>query len=83
MARGWLFARVGTSAKNAFPFMGARCDRVVHSVFARLEELCSHRLQIQRRFSSRVTRVHSEVVVRHGRSAVNSTLRVSGEERKR
>jgi RNA polymerase sigma-70 factor (ECF subfamily) len=47
MARRWLFARVGTHAKNAFPFMGARCDRVVHSVFARLEELCSHRLQIQ------------------------------------
>jgi RNA polymerase sigma-70 factor (ECF subfamily) len=47
MARGWLFARVGTNAKNAFPFMGARCDRVVHSVFARLEEFCSHRLQIQ------------------------------------
>jgi RNA polymerase sigma-70 factor (ECF subfamily) len=46
MARGWLFARVGTNAKNAFPFMGAHCDRVVHSVFARLEELRSHRLQI-------------------------------------
>jgi hypothetical protein len=29
MARGWLFARVGTNAKNAFPFMGVRCDRVV------------------------------------------------------
>lgn len=34
--RGWLFARVGTSAKNAFPFMGVRCDRVVLGVFARL-----------------------------------------------
>jgi RNA polymerase sigma-70 factor (ECF subfamily) len=47
MARGWLFARVGTNAKNAFPFMGARCDSVVHGVFARLEELRSDRLQIQ------------------------------------
>jgi RNA polymerase sigma-70 factor, ECF subfamily len=36
MMRGWLFARVGTKAKNAFPFMGVRCDRVVHGVFARL-----------------------------------------------
>jgi RNA polymerase sigma-70 factor (ECF subfamily) len=39
MARGWLLARVGTNAKNAFPFMGARCDRVVHAVFARLAKL--------------------------------------------
>jgi RNA polymerase sigma-70 factor (ECF subfamily) len=36
MMRGWLFARVGTSRRNAFPFMGVRCDRVVHGVFARL-----------------------------------------------
>jgi RNA polymerase sigma-70 factor, ECF subfamily len=39
MARGWLFARVGTKAKSSFPFMGVRCDRVVHGVFARLAEL--------------------------------------------
>jgi len=39
MMRGWLFERVGTGGKNAFPFMGVRCDRVVHEVFARLEEL--------------------------------------------
>lgn len=39
MMRGWLFTRVGTSGKNAFPFMGVRCDRVVHGVFARLGEL--------------------------------------------
>jgi RNA polymerase sigma-70 factor (ECF subfamily) len=39
MARGWFVARVGTNAKNAFPFMGARCDRVVHTVFARLATL--------------------------------------------
>ncbi len=39
MARGWLFARVGTKARTAFPFMGVRCDRVVHSVLQRLAEL--------------------------------------------
>jgi RNA polymerase sigma-70 factor (ECF subfamily) len=39
MARGWLFARVGTNAKAAFPFMGERCDRVVQGVFARLADL--------------------------------------------
>ena len=42
MARGWLFTRVGTSAKTAFPFMGGRCDRVVQGVFERLAEL-SHK----------------------------------------
>lgn len=36
MMRGWLLERVGTTAKNAFPFMGARCDRVVQGVFARI-----------------------------------------------
>jgi RNA polymerase sigma-70 factor, ECF subfamily len=36
MVRGWLFQRVGVKAKDAFPFMGARCDRVVANVFARL-----------------------------------------------
>jgi RNA polymerase sigma-70 factor (ECF subfamily) len=39
MLRGWLIARVGTEAKNAFPFMGVRCDRVVQCVFLRLAEL--------------------------------------------
>ena len=39
MMRGWLFSRVGTSAKNAFPFMGVRCDHVVLGVFARLAAL--------------------------------------------
>lgn len=39
MMRDSLFARVGVSGKNAFPFMGARCDRVVVDVFARLKEL--------------------------------------------
>lgn len=39
MLRGWLFARAGAGAKNAFPFMGVRCDRVVQGVFLRLSEL--------------------------------------------
>jgi RNA polymerase sigma-70 factor (ECF subfamily) len=39
MARGWLFSRIGANAKNAFPFMGVRCDRVVRLVFERLAEL--------------------------------------------
>ena len=34
--QGWLLQRVGAEAKDAFPFMGARCGRVVQSVFARL-----------------------------------------------
>ncbi|HEY1925616.1 MAG TPA: hypothetical protein VGG58_10195, partial [Candidatus Acidoferrum sp.] len=37
--RGWLFSRVGAKAKEAFPFMGERCDRVVRGVFERLAEL--------------------------------------------
>jgi RNA polymerase sigma-70 factor (ECF subfamily) len=36
MARNWLLSRVGAAAKDAFPFMGVRCDRVVAAVFARL-----------------------------------------------
>ena len=47
MMRGWLYARAGTEAKNAFPFMGARCDRVVHAVFARLSEPRNNGSQIQ------------------------------------
>src|SRR5437667_7422482 len=47
MVRGWLFARVGTKGENAFPFMGVRCDRVVHRVFAQLAEMSSDYLQIQ------------------------------------
>jgi len=38
MAREWLFERVGSNAKHAFPFMGVRCNRVVESVFVRLKE---------------------------------------------
>ncbi len=47
MARGWLFARVGTKTKSSFPFMGVRCDRVVHGVFARLAKLSVAPPQIQ------------------------------------
>ena len=36
MIRRWLLDRVGADAKEAFPFMGARCDRVVEGVFNRL-----------------------------------------------
>jgi RNA polymerase sigma-70 factor, ECF subfamily len=36
MMRTWLFERIGSNAKQAFPFMGVRCDRVVHGVFNRL-----------------------------------------------
>ncbi len=39
MIRGWLFTHVGAKAKDAFPFMGVRCDRVVSGVFARLAKL--------------------------------------------
>jgi len=38
MIRHWLVERIGTSAKEAFPFMGIRCDRVVRGVFNRLAE---------------------------------------------
>lgn len=38
-ARSWLIERVGAKAKDAFPFMGIRCDRVVNQVFVRLREL--------------------------------------------
>jgi len=47
MLRGWLFARVGAEAKNAFPFMGVRCDRVVRGVFPRLAELTTDYPQTQ------------------------------------
>lgn len=38
MIRHWLVERVGNNAKEAFPFMGIRCDRVVREVFNRLAE---------------------------------------------
>lgn len=37
MVRAWLLARVGANAKEAFPFMGVRCDRVVQNVFTQLD----------------------------------------------
>jgi RNA polymerase sigma-70 factor, ECF subfamily len=36
MVRNWLLERVGTRAREAFPFMGARCNRVVENVLRRL-----------------------------------------------
>ena len=39
MMRSWLHARVGSKAKEAFPFMGERCDRVVAAVFRRLSAI--------------------------------------------
>jgi RNA polymerase sigma-70 factor, ECF subfamily len=47
MARGWIFERVGAKAKDAFPFMGIRCDRVVRIVMERLAELHGNPPQIQ------------------------------------
>ena len=39
MMRRSVLARVGEAGKDAFPFMGSRCDRVVAGVFVRLTEL--------------------------------------------
>jgi RNA polymerase sigma-70 factor (ECF subfamily) len=36
MIRNWLVERIGAKAKEAFPFMGIRCDRVVQEVFSRI-----------------------------------------------
>jgi RNA polymerase sigma-70 factor (ECF subfamily) len=38
MVRSWLFDRIGSGAKEAFPFMGIRCNRVVEGVFDRLTQ---------------------------------------------
>lgn len=38
LARKWLFKRVAAGTAGAFPFMGARCDRVVSGVFRRIGE---------------------------------------------
>lgn len=43
MVRSWLLARVGANARDAFPFMGVRCDRVVQNVFERLSGSCHTR----------------------------------------
>jgi RNA polymerase sigma-70 factor (ECF subfamily) len=47
MARGWIFERVGAKAKDAFPFMGERCDRVVRSVLERLAAISTEHPSIQ------------------------------------
>src|SRR5438874_1749241 len=46
MVRRDLFARVGAMAKDAFPFLGARCDRMVERVFERLSALKSANLSL-------------------------------------
>lgn len=43
MVRAWLLSKVGANAKEAFPFMGVRCDRVVNTVFARIATLSASR----------------------------------------
>ncbi len=47
MARGWIVQRVGANAKDAFPFMGIRCDRVVKGVLRRLAELSGNSPPVQ------------------------------------
>ncbi|MEO6910479.1 MAG: RNA polymerase sigma factor [Edaphobacter sp.] len=47
MIRSWLFERIGTKAKDAFPFMGVRCDRVVQGVFDRLANCPAPDVQVQ------------------------------------
>jgi RNA polymerase sigma-70 factor (ECF subfamily) len=46
MARNWLYNHVGGNAKNAFPFMGDRCDHVVSVVLARLAALRSADIEL-------------------------------------
>jgi len=36
MIRNWLFEHVGSGAREAFPFLGARCDNIVQRVLNRL-----------------------------------------------
>jgi RNA polymerase sigma-70 factor, ECF subfamily len=38
MIRSWLFERIGADAKQAFPFMGERCNRAVEAVFKKIAE---------------------------------------------
>ena len=46
MIRNWLFERIGAKAKEAFPFMGMRCDRVVQTVFDRLANCAPSNSQV-------------------------------------
>jgi RNA polymerase sigma-70 factor, ECF subfamily len=45
MIRDWLFERIGAGAREAFPFMGIRCDRVVQKVFAHIQVAATGRPQ--------------------------------------
>ena len=47
MLKGWLLSRMGAKRKDAFPFMGVRCDRVVRGVFVRLAELHADHSPVQ------------------------------------
>jgi RNA polymerase sigma-70 factor, ECF subfamily len=38
MMRDRFLARLGSNGREAFPFMGSRCDQVVQGVFARLQD---------------------------------------------
>jgi RNA polymerase sigma-70 factor (ECF subfamily) len=42
LLRRELFARAGEQRSQAFPFMGARCDRMVEAVMRRIAELQAH-----------------------------------------
>jgi RNA polymerase sigma-70 factor (ECF subfamily) len=46
MIRNWLFDRIGAEAKEAFPFMGMRCDHVVQIVFNRLANIVGSHSQV-------------------------------------
>jgi RNA polymerase sigma-70 factor (ECF subfamily) len=46
MIRNWLFERIGAEAKEAFPFMGMRCDHVVQTVFSRLANIAGSYSQV-------------------------------------
>jgi RNA polymerase sigma-70 factor (ECF subfamily) len=46
MIRNWLFERIGARAKDAFPFMGIRCDRVVQAVFCRIANCATSDSQV-------------------------------------
>ena len=42
LMRDWIFTRMGENSRSAFGFLGDRCNRVVASVFSRIEQLNSH-----------------------------------------
>jgi RNA polymerase sigma-70 factor (ECF subfamily) len=46
MIRNWLFERIGAKAKEAFPFMGVRCDHVVQAVFSRIADCTTSDSQV-------------------------------------